>query len=196
MSVGLLGGAFDPPHVGHVALVDEAIRHFSLERLIVVVTGLPPHKSVATDRWDRFRLAEAAFADRPDVVVSSYEVKREAPSYTVETVRWAAQLLSDVIFLVGADEFADFLAWKDPIGVLEHARLGVATRPGYPRIRLEEVRAALARPDRVEFFEIPALPVSSRQIRTRIARGEAVDGLVPERVREEIERMRLYRDPS
>ena len=196
MSVGLLGGAFDPPHVGHVALVDEAIRHFALERLVVVVTGLPPHKSVETDRWARFRLAEAAFGERPDVVVSSYELEREGPSHTVETVRWAAHLWSDVIFLVGADEFADFLAWKDPNGVLEHARLGVATRPGYPRVRLEEVRAALARPDRVEFFEIPALPVSSREIRTRVARGESVDGLVPERVREEIERMRLYRDAS
>ena len=81
----------------------------------------------------------------------------------------------DPLFLIGADEFCDFLTWKDPEGVLARARLGVATRPGFPRDRLENVLRELSRPDRVELFEIEPLPISSRDIRDRVARGEPID---------------------
>ena len=193
MTVGVFGGAFDPPHNGHVALAEAAIEHFRLERLIVVVTGVPPHKHVPTDADTRFHLAEAAFRGRDKVELSRHELEREGPSYTVDTVRWAARVWPDLVFLVGADEFADFLAWKDPDRVLEHARLGVATRPGYPRDRLDPILARLERPERVEFFAIPAVPGSSREIRARVERGVPVDELVPHAVRDEIERRALYR---
>ena len=192
-TVGVLGGAFDPPHNGHLALADEAIRRFALVKLVVVVTGEAPHKHVATDAETRFRLAEAAFAGRENVEVSRHELDRPGPSYSVDTVRWAKDAWGDVVFLIGADEFADFLRWKDPDEVIEHARLGVATRPGYPRERLDAVLTHLARPDRVEFFEIPALPVSSTDVRRRVAAGEGVDGLVPERVAALIRNFGLYR---
>jgi nicotinate-nucleotide adenylyltransferase len=97
----------------------------------------------------------------------------------VDTARWADREWGDVVFLVGADEFADFLGWKDPDEILEHVRLGVATRPGYPRERLEEVLGALRRPERVELFEIPEVDVSSTEIRRRAARGEPIDDVVP-----------------
>lgn len=193
MTVGLLGGAFDPPHNGHVALARAAIDHFGLERLVVVVTGRPPHKPTETEPWARLRLAAAAFDGRPGVEVSAHELDREGPSYTVETVRWAAGVWKDLIFLVGADEFADFLAWKDPNRVLEFARLGVATRPGYPPTRLGPVLTALERPERVEFFAIPEVPISSRDIRERVRRGEPIAHLVPTDVAEAIESMGLYR---
>ena len=193
MTTGLLGGAFDPPHLGHLALADAAIAHFGLERLVVVVTGFPPHKEVETDAETRFRLAQAAFAGRRGVELSRHELEREGPSYTVETAQWAEREWGDVVFLVGADEFADFLAWKDPDGVLEHARLGVATRPGYSREQLDRVLAVLRRPDRVELFPIPAVPVSSREIRARVAAGEAIDGLVPDAVARLVEELGLYR---
>jgi len=99
----------------------------------------------------------------------------------------------DPLFLVGADEFCDFLGWKDPNGVLELARLGVATRPGYPRDRLDRVLAELERLDRVRFFEIEPLDVSSRDIRARVARGEPIDTRVPPAVAAEIDRLGLYR---
>jgi nicotinate-nucleotide adenylyltransferase len=99
----------------------------------------------------------------------------------------------DPLFLVGADEFCDFLGWKEPDGVLELARLGVATRPGYPRERLDAVLRELRRPDRVEFFEIEPLDISSRDIRRRVAAGEPIDALVPAEVAALIELHGLYR---
>ena len=193
MAVGLLGGAFDPPHNGHLALADAAIEHFRLERLVVVPTGVPPHKHVEEDRWTRFDLAAAAFDEMPKVELNVHEIERDGPSYTVDTVRWAASLWEDVVFLVGADEFADFLSWKDPNGVLRFARLGVATRPGYPRERLDGVRARLDEPERVVFFPIPRLPISSTEIRERVRRGEPIDHVVPPAVAREIEVAGLYR---
>lgn len=194
MTVGILGGAFDPPHNGHLALADAALSHFGLERILAVVTGQPPHKDVRTDAETRALLAEAAFEDRPEVEVSRHEIERPGPSYSVETARWARERWGEPVLLVGADEFAGFLAWKDPDGILEQARLGVATRPGYPRAQLEHVLGRLARPERVEFFEIPAVPVSSREIRRRVARREAIDHLVPPGVARLIAELGLYRD--
>jgi nicotinate-nucleotide adenylyltransferase len=193
MAIGVLGGAFDPPHNGHVALAEAALDHFALERLVVVPTGTPPHKEVETDAWARFDLAAAAFDGTPNVELNAYELERQGPSYTVDTVRWAAGIWEDVVFLVGADEFADFLSWKDPNGVLHFARLGVATRPGYPRERLDAVLARLEEPERVEFFAIPEVPVSSTDVRERVRRGEPIDDLVPGRVARAIRERNLYR---
>ena len=193
MPTGLLGGTFDPPHLGHLALADAAIERFGLERLVLVVAGVPPHKDTWTDAETRFRLVEAAFAGRDKVELSRHELDRPGPSYTVETARWAAGEWGDAIFLVGADEFADFLRWRDPDEILEHVRLGVGTRPGYRREDLDVVLANLSKPDRVEFFDIPAVPVSSREIRRRVADGERIEGLVPDGVARLIAELDLYR---
>ena len=104
-----------------------------------------------------------------------------------------ALALPDPVFLVGADEFASFLDWKEPDRVLELARLGVATRPGVRREALETVLAAVGRPERVSFFPIDPLPVSSSEIRARAADGEAIDALVPPEVAAEVVRLGLYR---
>jgi nicotinate-nucleotide adenylyltransferase len=191
--VGLLGGTFDPPHVGHLALADAAIARFALERLVVVVTGVPPHKETGTDAETRFRLAQAAFSGRDEVELSRHELERAGPSYTVETARWAAEMWGDAIFLVGADEFADFPRWRAPERILEYVTLGVATRPGYERGQLDAVLATLARPERVRLFEIPPVPVSSSEIRRRVAERAPIRGLVPERVEALIDELDLYR---
>jgi nicotinate-nucleotide adenylyltransferase len=183
---GLFGGTFDPPHNGHVALAETALGHFALERLLVLVVVDPGHRSVELDFEQRFELARLAFSQ-----LQRTEVVREEHAYTIDAVRDGR--FGDAIFLVGADEFATFLTWKDPNGVLECVRLGVATRPGYEPESLEPVLAQLERPDRVEFFEIPAVPVSARDLRGRVARRETIDGLVPERVAREIEARGLYR---
>jgi nicotinate-nucleotide adenylyltransferase len=192
VTTGLLGGAFDPPHQGHLVLARAAIDHFALERLVVVVTGDPPHKPVDTDAETRYRLAEAAFAGVAGVELSRFELDTPRPSYTVRTARWARERYGDAVFVVGADEFALFLAWHDPAGVLAEVRLGVATRPGYPRERLDAVLAGLVRADRVELFEIPAVPASSTEVRERIARGEPIDDLVPASVAELVRDLALY----
>ena len=162
---GLFGGAFDPPHNGHVALARTALDHFGLERLLALVVVDPGHRSVVLDFSTRMRLAELAFGDLPRT-----DVVAEEHRYTVDAVRGGR--FGDAIFLVGADEFASFPAWKDPDGVLAEVRLGVATRPGFPQEALEFVLAGLERPDRVEFFDIPELPISSTDIRARASRGE------------------------
>lgn len=193
--IGLLGGAFDPPHNGHLVLAEGALERLRLDRLVVVVTGRPAHKPVETDAETRFRLAEAAFAGLRGVELSRHELERAGPSYTVDTVRWAAETLGEVVFVVGADEFAGFLAWHDPEGILRAARLAVATRPGYPRGELAAVLARLSQPARVELFELDALPISSTEIRERVARGEPIGELVPPRVAELVAELGLYRTP-
>jgi nicotinate-nucleotide adenylyltransferase len=182
VSVGLLGGTFDPPHNGHVRLAETAKRHFGLDPLRVLVAAEPAHKLGWTPVEERLALVHLAFPN-DDVV-------RDDNPYSIDTVMGYGE---DAIFLVGADQFANFLQWRSPNEILEHVRLGVATRPGYPREVLERVLSRLARPDRVEFFELEPTPVSSSQIRERLRAGEPVDGLVPPAVGAELERLALYR---
>jgi nicotinate-nucleotide adenylyltransferase len=178
----LLGGTFNPPHNGHVALARAAEQRFG-DEVVVLVAARPGHKEVELDADTRLELARAAFPDN--------EVEVDPQERTVDmlkTGRWR-----DPLFLIGADEFCDFMSWKDPEGVIARARLGVATRPGYPNDRLEAVLQRLSRPERVELFEIEPLPISSEDIRDRVARGESIDGLVPEPVAELIRARGLYR---
>jgi nicotinate-nucleotide adenylyltransferase len=191
---GLFGGAFDPPHYGHLELVEGALRHFGLDRVVVIPTGRAPHKAISTPPEVRYRLAEAAFAGRTGVELSRWELDRGEPSYTVETTRWARELYGDLIFLVGADQFAKLATWREPDEVLSLARLGVATRHGYDHDELDRVLGHLADPSRVEMFEIEPTPVSSTEVRARVGRGEPVDGLVPPAVAALIGELGLYRD--
>ena len=186
VNVGIFGGAFDPPHHGHVALAEAGIERFGLERLLIQVIGRPGHKEVATPPEVRLRLAELAFEPLRGV-----EVALDPYARTVDSLE--ALALPDPVFLVGADEFATFPSWKDPERVLELARLGVATRPGVERDRLDAVLAALGRPDRVSFFPIEPLPVSSSEIRARAAAGQPIGELVPAAVAAEVEVLALYR---
>jgi nicotinate-nucleotide adenylyltransferase len=181
---GLLGGTFNPPHNGHLALARAAQEHFDLDELAVLVAERPGHKRVHLDAETRLKLARAAF---PDFLVEPDPYER-----TVDMLR--ARRWGEPLFLIGADQFADFLTWKDPEGVLALSRIGVATRPGFPLERLDSVLQQLSRPDRVERFEIEPVSVSSREIRERVGRGESIDGLVPPAVAELIESLGLYRN--
>jgi nicotinate-nucleotide adenylyltransferase len=182
--IGLLGGTFNPPHNGHVALARDTVDQFGLDELAILVAARPGHKEVELDADTRLRLARAAFPDRK-VVLDEHERTVDA----LEQGPW-----HDPLFVIGADEFADFLGWKDPNGVLERARLAVATRPGYPRERLDAVLEQLSRPNRVLFFEIEPVPISSEDLRERVARGEPIDAFVPPEVAELISREGLYQD--
>jgi nicotinate-nucleotide adenylyltransferase len=183
----ILGGAFDPPHNGHVELARAAKEQFDPERLVVLVAARPGHKSVALDGPTRLRLARAAFPD--------LEVELDEHPRTVDLLE--ERRFDDPLFLIGADEFADFPTWKEPNRVLELARLGVATRPGYPRDRLDRVLAQLDAPERVTFFEIGSLPVASRELRARAARCESIEAFVPPGVARIVRDENLYtvRDP-
>ena len=183
MEVVLYGGAFDPPHLGHVAVADAARERFGVERLVVLVSERPGHREVHAAAEDRLALATAAFP-RDEIRLDPY-------ARTVELLR--AEPLEDPVLVVGADQFQDFLAWSDPAEVLERTRLAVATRPGYPQGELDAVLEQLERPERVVFFEIEPNPAASRDIRARVAAGEPLDGLVPPAVAQLIAERGLYR---
>ena len=183
---GLFGGTFDPPHNGHVALAQAALEHFDLQQLLVLVVVDPGHRTVELAFESRYRLANLAFADLP-----RSELRPEGHARTVDALR--KHHFADAIFLIGADEFAAFPTWKDPDEVLRHARVGVATRPGYPPGAFADVLRQLEQPDRVEFFEIPAVDVASSEVRRRVRAGEPIDDLVPSAVAREIASSGLYR---
>jgi nicotinate-nucleotide adenylyltransferase len=180
---GLFGGAFDPPHRGHVELVRQAKAKLGLDRVRVLVAADPGHKHVETPAAVRLELARAAFPDD--------EVMLDEHPRTVDTLR-AHPEWGETIFLIGADQFQDFPAWREPAEVLRLTRLGVATRPGYPPERLEAVLEALPSPDRIVFFEIEPTPVSSRDLRSRLGSGGDVTPEVPSAVAAIIARERLY----
>ena len=175
---GLYGGAFDPPHVGHVALAAGAKRAFGLERLIVLVSERPGHKGTHAPAEARLELARIAFPDD--------EVRLDPYPRTIDLLR--AEQFAAPLFVVGADEFCHFLSWKEPDAILDLAELGVGTRPGSPRERLESVLARLQRPERVRFFEIEPNSASSTAIRA----GDPIDELVPPDVAALIRQRRLY----
>jgi nicotinate-nucleotide adenylyltransferase len=184
-ATGIFGGAFDPPHNGHVALVRAAKEALGLGRVVVLVVADPAHKHVETPASVRLALARTAFpAD---------EVVLDEHPRTVDALR-AHPEWADPVFLIGADEFAGFLSWKEPDEVLRLARLGVAARPSYPREHLEPVLDALEAPERVLFFELDE-PVASRELRLRLERGDGPGDLVPPEVASVIERDDLYNHP-
>lgn len=185
VALGILGGAFDPPHSGHVALARAAIEQLGLERVLVLVIADPGHKRATTPAETRLELARLAFEDVPGA-----EVELDHHARTMDSLE--ARKPNDAIFLIGADELADFAQWKDPERVLELVRLGVAMRPGVPDERLRHARDRLPAPDRVRYFEMEPMPVSSTEIRERVARGEPIDALVPAKVADAIARLGLY----
>jgi nicotinate-nucleotide adenylyltransferase len=177
--IGLFGGAFDPPHNGHVALVAAAKRVLGLDRVLVLVAAAPGHKSVETPAAVRLELARAAFPD-DEVLLDEHE-------RTVDTLR-AHPEWDEPVLLLGADAFCDFLSWKEPDEVLRLARLGVASRAGFPRGRLRSVVERLGMPERVDFFELE-VPLASSDLRGR----PELEGSVPPAVARLIEREGLYR---
>ncbi|HEY5058311.1 MAG TPA: nicotinate-nucleotide adenylyltransferase [Gaiellaceae bacterium] len=183
MAVGLFGGAFDPPHLGHVAVVQAAKDAFGLPRLTVLVSAAPGHKGVDAPAEARVELARAAFPGE--------EVRLDPYPRTIDLLR--AMRFDDPLFVIGADEFCDFPAWQEPDAVLELTRIAVATRPGFPPERLDAVLRAVRQPERVVFFDIEPNPAASREIRSLAAAGKPLDGLVPPAVAALIVERGLYR---
>jgi nicotinate-nucleotide adenylyltransferase len=185
MAVGILGGVFDPPHVGHVALARAALAELGLDELLVIVVADPGHKTATTSAENRLELARLAFQDVPEAVVEMDHHAR-----TVDSLE--ERRPDDAYFILGADELASFESWKSPQRVLELARVAVAMRPGVSRASVEGVRDRLGAGDRIVEFEMPLVAISSSGIRARVTRGEPVADDVPSAVAEAILRLGLY----
>ena len=171
---GLYGGAFDPPHAGHVALAAGAKEAFGLPRLVVLVSARPGHKATQSPPDVRLELARAAFPDD--------DVRLDPFPRTIDLLR--GERFDAPLFVMGADEFASFLSWKEPDAIVELAELAVGTRPGHPQRQLDLVAARLARPERVHFFEIPPNAASSTAIRAGAAGEELVTPAVAALIRQ------------
>ena len=193
--VGLLGGTFDPPHLGHLVCAQEALVQLELDRVLLVPAGTPPHKAIVSDAGVEHRVAmcEAAVAGDDRFGVSRADADRDGPAYTVELLR-SLSGTDELTFIVVGDMAHSLPAWREPEGVLALARLGVAEREGVRRADIAERLAGLAGADeRVVFFDMPRLDISSSLIRRRAAAGAPLRYLVPDAVAEYIEREGLYR---
>jgi nicotinate-nucleotide adenylyltransferase len=186
---GILGGVFDPPHNGHVALGRTAVRELRLSELLVLVVAEPGHKDATTPAETRLELTRLAFEDLPEAVVELDEHAR-----TVDSLE--ARRPPDAYFVLGSDELAAFETWKSPKRVLELVRLAVAIRPGVDRAEVESVRRRLAAPDRIVEFDMDPIRISASEIRARVARGEPIAGWVPANVVDAIARLGLYAEPE
>jgi nicotinate-nucleotide adenylyltransferase len=181
VAVGILGGRFDPPHLGHLALARTAVEHFGLDELHVTVVVDAAHKRSEASAEHRLAMARLTFAGIGAGLDVSVELEHH--EYTVDALEAAGY--DDPIFLIGADQLAAFATWKQPERVLELARLGVATRPGW---QPEESS------NRIEVFELEPHPVSSTLVRECVRSGEPVDELVVATVAAYIAAHDLYRD--
>ena len=195
--LGVFGSAFNPPHIGHLILVAEAIWRLDLDGVRVVPTGEPYHKESAWDpgRTERLELARAAFSGEPSCEVSEIEIGRPGPSYTVETLRQTAieEPGDELILLLGADAALGLPTWNAPAEIFELARVAVAPRPGVERSQVEDAVAEAGGKGRTEFFSMPRTDITATLIRERIASGEPFGHLVPQRVAERIHERGLYR---
>jgi nicotinate-nucleotide adenylyltransferase len=193
--VGVMGGTFDPIHYGHLVTAEEAVMQFGLEEVVFVPTGLPwmkADRSVSPPE-DRYLMTVVATASNPRFSVSRAEIDRAGPTYTVDTLRQFADEHPDaeLYFITGADAMLEIFDWKDPEDVLGLAHLIAATRPGYDLRRFEA--AAPTHHPKVSTMDIPALAISSSDIRARVREGRAIRYLLPEGVKSYIEKQGLYR---
>jgi nicotinate-nucleotide adenylyltransferase len=167
--IGLLGGRFDPPHKGHVALARAALEQLPIDRLLFLVAEHPGHRDAVAGAEDRLGMAEAAFEGLGDVVLDPHP-------YTVDAVRGGR--FGDAFFIIGADQAAAFDTWKEPDEILRWVKLAVGTRSGH---------------EGATTFELDSPPISGSDVRERVARGEPIDDLVPPAVARIIEERGLYR---
>lgn len=195
-SVGVLGSAFNPPHLGHLALAQEALWQLDLDEVLLVPTGEAPHKRIHDDPGRELRLAmtRLAAADDPRFAVSTLEVEREGPSYTYETLELLARddEEADLVFVMGADSAVGLETWREPRRVVELARLAVARRAGVSDADVASTMRGLGAEERVTMLEMPQFGVSSSAVRERAATGRPLRYLVPEAVARFIEEKGIY----
>lgn len=197
MRTGVLGGTFDPPHLGHLVLGAAARRALQLDRVLFVPAGEPWRKTErgVTPPAVRLELLRAAIEPLAWAAVSSIEVDRSGPTYTADTLRALAGEGGEWWFLLGADALADLPHWHEPAAILEVARLGVAARAGESAATLVEAVAAQLPGigSRVDVVPMPRLDIAATELRERVRAGRPTRYLLPEAVRALIDERALYR---
>ncbi len=198
MRIGILGGTFNPPHLGHLVCAQEAYIQLGLARVMLVPTRIPPHKSVEDEPGAAHRLEMCRLAIRGDeerFEVSDLEIRREGPSYTVDTLEELHSRTPDSehFLILGADIAAGLREWHRPERVLSLATVAVAQRPGTAREAVAQALSGVAGGERGRFFDMPEIGISSTMLRERARTGESTRYLLPDAVRDYIDHHQLYR---
>lgn len=198
-AIGLMGGTFNPIHYGHLVTAEAARDAFQLDHVIFIPSGQPPHKHQAdvSDPEHRYLMTFLAIAPNMHFELSRVEIERNGPSYTSETLSFFFHQDNTVdwYFISGADAILEIASWHYPEDIFRYAHLIAASRPGYSLTRIKALETDLgqARMRRIHQLEVPALAISSSQIRDRIRRGLSIKYLVPEAVEHYIEKTQIYR---
>lgn len=207
--IGILGGTFDPVHIGHLDIADAAHQQLGLTRVDLVTSNVPPHRpQPLASAYHRFAMVAIAAQERPGWRAADIELRFDAPSYTSRTLMRfhdRGYEPTQLFFIIGADAFAEIASWRDYPAILDAAHFVVVSRPGFPAFEMPErlprlsarmaTRAldALNSPNpMVVLIDATTADVSSTAIRGRLALGESIEGLVPPRVHQHIEQHGLY----
>jgi nicotinate-nucleotide adenylyltransferase len=196
-TLGILGGTFNPPHLGHLAIARHAREQLGLDRVWLAPAGTPSHKPIEHEPGaaQRLQMCELLIDGVEGLSVCALETEREGPSYTVDTVRavHASHPETELTFIVGADVASTLPSWREPQALLELAECAVAERPGSDHRGLIESLATLVASERVRFLDAPLLDISSSRARAQAAAGEPIERLVGHAVASYISEHGLYR---
>jgi nicotinate-nucleotide adenylyltransferase len=202
--IGIMGGTFNPIHYGHLVTAEEALIQFHLERVIFIPTGQPPHKTTGkiASPEDRYLMTVMATASNREFYVSRIEIDKKGKSYTIDTLRELKKIYgnnSELFFITGADAILEILTWKDTGEIITLCKFIAATRPGYNISKMEDLKKRLFN-EKVEMaeqclfiMEIPALAISSTDIRNRIKSNRPIKYLLPESVSSYLLKNELYK---
>jgi nicotinate-nucleotide adenylyltransferase len=200
MRVGILGGTFNPPHLGHLVAAQEAYRELDLDQVMLIPAGVPPHKPVDDEPGPehRLELCRLAIGDDERFTVSDLELRRDGPSFTVDTLD-TLRLQSpshDRFLILGGDIAAGLPKWHEPERVLELATVAIAGRRGTAKAAVQEALAQLKGGERARFFQMPRIGISSTMVRRRVRAGQPIRYFVPDGVMHYIETHGLYGPPG
>lgn len=199
LRIGLFGGTFDPPHLGHLILASEAQTQLGLNRLLWILTPEPPHKldQAITPVEDRLAMVQLAIADNPAFELSRIELDRPGPHYTLDTIQLVAAQNpgADIVPIIGGDSLRDLPKWHEPQKLVYACHwIGVMRRP-YDRSNLDELESQLPGiSSKVHYVDAPLLEIASREIRNRIAEGKSVRYYLPANVFDYISQHHLYQE--
>jgi nicotinate-nucleotide adenylyltransferase len=205
--LGVLGGTFDPIHLGHLDVARAAQHLLGLDRILVVPSHTPPHRAAPrASAAHRFAMAALAVQDDAALIVSDVEMRGQGPSFTaatLERLRAEGVDLPSVVFITGADAFADIETWKDFPALLDRCHFAAVSRPGVPAgslrgrlpalaARMIDAPCTLAAIPSIVLVDSPTAAVSSTEVRRRVGAGESIHGLVPDAVADHISKHGLY----
>lgn len=197
--LGIMGGTFDPIHYGHMVAAETARIELGLDYVLFIPTGIPPHKldRPVTEPSLRYEMVEMSIRSNKSFMLSGIEIKREGPTYTIDTLRILHELFpkQELYFITGTDALMELLTWKEPEEIVSLARIVGASRPGYDSYELlaEIEQKYPFIKGRISQLEIPALAISSTDIRERVRKNKSIRYLLPDEVRLFIKANQLYR---